>query len=64
MFGAGSLHKGCDGGGLGHLGVQYAAALGYRVIAIGRGGEKARLATQLGAEEYIDSAATHPGRAL
>jgi alcohol dehydrogenase, propanol-preferring len=51
-------------GGLGHLGVQYANKLGYRVAAIARGAEKATLATQLGAHHYIDSAAVDPGAAL
>ncbi|MEN4474923.1 alcohol dehydrogenase catalytic domain-containing protein [Mycolicibacterium cosmeticum] len=51
-------------GGLGHLGVQYAKALGFRVAAIARGPEKADLAKQLGADFYIDSAAEDPGAAL
>ena len=51
-------------GGLGHLGVQYANKLGYRVVAIARGAEKASLATELGAHHYIDSAAVDPGAAL
>lgn len=51
-------------GGLGHIGVQYANKLGYRVAAIARGQEKAELAVQLGAEHYIDSAAEDPGVAL
>lgn len=51
-------------GGLGHLGVQYARALGYRVVAIARGSEKAELAAKLGADIYIDSAAEDPGAAL
>lgn len=51
-------------GGLGHLGVQYANRLGYRVAAIARGSEKAPLATQLGADEYIDSTAEDPAEAL
>jgi D-arabinose 1-dehydrogenase-like Zn-dependent alcohol dehydrogenase len=42
-------------GGLGHLGVQYAAKMGYRTVAIGRGEDKADFAKQLGAERYIDS---------
>jgi propanol-preferring alcohol dehydrogenase len=42
-------------GGLGHLAVQYARHLGFEVAAIGRGGEKADLAKQLGAHHYIDS---------
>jgi len=51
-------------GGLGHLGLQYAARLGYRVAAIARGTDKADLATELGADHYIDSAADDPGAAL
>ena len=51
-------------GGLGHLGVQYANRLGYRVVAIARGTEKAELAKQLGADEYIDSSSEDPGTAL
>ncbi len=51
-------------GGLGHLGVQFAKKLGYRTVAIARGPEKAELARALGADEYIDSAATDPGAAL
>jgi len=51
-------------GGLGHLGLQYASKLGYRVAAIARGTGKAELAAQLGADHYIDSAAEDPGAAL
>jgi len=36
-------------GGLGHLGLQYAAQLGYRAVAIARGADKAELASKLGA---------------
>jgi propanol-preferring alcohol dehydrogenase len=43
-------------GGLGHLGVQFARRLGYHTVAIGRGGEKEKLATDLGAHVYIDTA--------
>jgi D-arabinose 1-dehydrogenase-like Zn-dependent alcohol dehydrogenase len=42
-------------GGLGHLGVQFAAKFGYDVIAIGRGEDKQGLALKLGARRYIDS---------
>lgn len=42
-------------GGLGHLGIQYAKRMGYRVAAIARGTEKAPLARDLGADHYIDS---------
>jgi D-arabinose 1-dehydrogenase-like Zn-dependent alcohol dehydrogenase len=42
-------------GGLGHLGVQYAAKMGARTVAIARGTDKEPLARQLGAQVYIDS---------
>jgi D-arabinose 1-dehydrogenase-like Zn-dependent alcohol dehydrogenase len=45
-------------GGLGHLGIQYAAKSGYRVVGIGRGVENAKLARRLGAFAHIDSKAT------
>ncbi|HTQ40022.1 MAG TPA: alcohol dehydrogenase [Pirellulales bacterium] len=44
-------------GGLGHLGVQYAAKMGFRTVAIARGKDKEPLAKKLGAAIYIDSAA-------
>lgn len=51
-------------GGLGHLGVQYAAKMGFRTAAIARGMDKEPLAKQLGATHYIDSQATDPAEAL
>ena len=42
-------------GGLGHLGVQFAAKLGFETIAIARGAEKEPFAHKLGADHYIDS---------
>src|SRR5262249_62181862 len=51
-------------GGLGHLGVQYARHMGFRVAAIARGADKADLAKKLGAHHYIDSAALNPAEAL
>ena len=51
-------------GGLGHLGVQYARHMGFEVVAIARGADKAELAKRLGAHHYIDSAATDPVAAL
>ncbi len=42
-------------GGLGHLGVQFAAKMGFEVVAIARGEEKGPLAKELGAHHYIDS---------
>ena len=44
-------------GGLGHLGVQFAAKMGCRTVAIARGADKGPLARQLGAHHYIDSVA-------
>ena len=51
-------------GGLGHLGIQFAARMGFRVVAVNRGRDKEGLARSLGAHEYIDSAASDPGAAL
>jgi len=51
-------------GGLGHLGIQFAAKFGYQVAAIGRGPENAALAKKLGAHVYIDSAATDAAKEL
>ena len=51
-------------GGLGHLGIQFAAKAGYRTVGIGRGSENAALAKKLGATEYIDSNATNAAQAL
>lgn len=45
-------------GGLGHLGVQFAAKLGFETIAIARGAEKEPFARRLGADHYIDSTST------
>jgi D-arabinose 1-dehydrogenase-like Zn-dependent alcohol dehydrogenase len=43
-------------GGLGHLGVQFAAKMGFRTVAITRGGaDKVKLARDLGAHEVIDT---------
>ena len=51
-------------GGLGHLGIQFAKRFGYRVAAVGRGPDNAALAQKLGADVYIDSAATDPASEL
>lgn len=42
-------------GGLGHLGVQFARKMGFRVVAVSMG-DCAAAAKELGAEEYIDAA--------
>jgi D-arabinose 1-dehydrogenase-like Zn-dependent alcohol dehydrogenase len=51
-------------GGLGHLGIQYARQMGFRTVAIGRGGDKEPLARKLGAHKYIDTDAEAPTDAL
>src|ERR1041384_284884 len=51
-------------GGLGHLGVQYAAKCGFRTVAIARGKDKEPLARQLGASVYIDSQSQDPAGEL
>ncbi len=51
-------------GGLGHLGVQFAAQLGFKTVAIARGTAKEELARKLGAHHYIDSTAGDPAEAL
>ncbi len=42
-------------GGLGHLGVQFAAKMGFETVAVARGPDKASFARELGAHHYIDS---------
>jgi D-arabinose 1-dehydrogenase-like Zn-dependent alcohol dehydrogenase len=51
-------------GGLGHLGIQFAAKMGFRTVAIARGADKAPLAQSLGASRYIDSQAEDVAAAL
>jgi propanol-preferring alcohol dehydrogenase len=51
-------------GGLGHLALQYARSLGYRVAAIARGTDKQELALRLGAQHYIDSSVQNVAEAL
>ena len=51
-------------GGLGHLGVQYAAKMGLEVVAIARGTDKEPLARELGAHHYVDSTAGDVAEAL
>ncbi|MCV7381399.1 alcohol dehydrogenase [Mycobacterium alsense] len=51
-------------GGLGHLGVQFARAMGFETIAIARGTGKADDARKLGAHHYIDSTAGDVSEAL
>ena len=51
-------------GGLGHLAIQFARKLGFKVAAIGRGTDAAALAKKLGANVYLDSKATNAAAAL
>jgi D-arabinose 1-dehydrogenase-like Zn-dependent alcohol dehydrogenase len=51
-------------GGLGHLGVQFAAKMGFHTVAVARGADKAPLALSLGADRYIDSTVEDPAKAL
>jgi D-arabinose 1-dehydrogenase-like Zn-dependent alcohol dehydrogenase len=51
-------------GGLGHLGIQFAAKSGFNTVAIGRGNDKVALARTLGAAHYIDSAVQDPAAEL
>ena len=51
-------------GGLGHLGIQFAAKMGFKTVAIGRGTDKEPLARQLGAYAYIDNKSRDPAEEL
>lgn len=51
-------------GGLGHLGVQFARAMGFETIAIARGSGKESDARKLGAHHYIDSTSGDVAKAL
>jgi D-arabinose 1-dehydrogenase-like Zn-dependent alcohol dehydrogenase len=51
-------------GGLGHLGVQFAAHMGFEPVAIDRGPDREKDAGELGATHFIDSASTDPAQAL
>jgi D-arabinose 1-dehydrogenase-like Zn-dependent alcohol dehydrogenase len=51
-------------GGLGHLGVQFAAKMGFNTVAIARGTDKEPLARELGASHYVDTQTEDPAEAL
>ncbi|WP_291313973.1 alcohol dehydrogenase AdhP [Corynebacterium sp. UBA2622] len=51
-------------GGLGHLAVQYARAMGMRVIAVDVADDKLELATRLGAEFTVNAQETDPAEAV
>src|SRR5258708_2651668 len=51
-------------GGLGHLGVQFAAKMGFRTVPNPRGKDKGALPRKLCAHHYIDSETQDPAQAL
>jgi D-arabinose 1-dehydrogenase-like Zn-dependent alcohol dehydrogenase len=51
-------------GGLGHVGVLYGRAMGFRVVAVSRGSDKEEFARDLGADEYVDTTRGDPAAAL
>ena len=51
-------------GGLGHLAVQYANKMGYRVVAISSSAKKEKFARDLGAHDYIDGSKGDVGEQL
>ncbi|TAQ88866.1 hypothetical protein B7494_g2800 [Chlorociboria aeruginascens] len=51
-------------GGLGHLAVQYANMMGFRVVALSSGDKKRDFAKRLGAHEYIDTSKDDPSAKL
>src|SRR5262249_8271760 len=50
--------------GLGHLGAQLAAKMGFRTVGLARGKDKEALARQLGAAHYIDTQSGDPSAEL
>jgi alcohol dehydrogenase len=51
-------------GGLGHIAVQYARRMGFRVVAIGRGAGIEADALELGAHRYVDTRAEDAAKIL
>lgn len=51
-------------GGLGHMALQYARRMGFRVVAVGRGNDIAEDALRLGAHCYIDTNEEDPSAKL
>lgn len=51
-------------GGLGHLAVQYASKMGYKVVALSSGDKKRAFAKELGAHEFIDTSKDDPSKKL
>ena len=51
-------------GGLGHLGIQYARAAGYETVAVSRSPDKEPLASELGADHFVNAADEDPAERL
>jgi len=51
-------------GGLGHLGIQYAHTAGYETVAISRSPDKEALASELGADHFVNAADEDPAERL
>ena len=51
-------------GGLGHLAIQYASKMGYRVVALSSSGAKEKFARDLGAMDYIAGSSQEQAEAL
>jgi NADPH2:quinone reductase len=62
--GAGDLVAVQGVGGVGHLGVRFAAAMGFETVAVSRGTEKREAAVELGADHYVDAEAADPAATL
>ena len=51
-------------GGLGHLAIQYATKMGYRVVALSSSSSKESFARDLGASEYLDGSKVNHAEGL
>jgi len=51
-------------GGVGHLGVQFADAMGFETVVLSRGPAKREAAVRLGADHFVDTEARDPAEAL
>ena len=51
-------------GGLGHLAVQYANKMGYKVVALSSSASKEKFAKELGAHVYVDASKENHAEAL
>ena len=51
-------------GGLGHLAIQYAVAMGLNVIAVDTGNDKKQLSMDLGARHFIDFKQSNPKESI